>query len=75
MTWAQKLAAWLLGWDYVALIGDSLTVARAEKIGNYWVAQGRWILRYTGGVMFHEHLTCWEPLTPRIARFYSPKVL
>ena len=74
MNYMQKLAVLILKWDYVIEVWSStIHVHRARKVGNYWVVCGS--QRIEPGGEFCGSGATWEPLTPRVTRFYYAETL
>lgn len=70
----QKLAVLLFKWDYVVEVWQSsVHVHRARKVGNYWLIGISQRIKPGGGV--YGSGSTWEPLTPRVARFYRAETL
>lgn len=70
----QKIAA-LFGAQYVVQVwSDSVSVHRAEKIGNRWVlADSGTIIKPQGQIKGRG--ARWEPLTPEVERFFRAEVI
>lgn len=70
----QKIAA-LFGAQYVIKVwNDSIYVRRARKIGKRWCIADTGVILEPQGVI-RDHGAKWEPLTPKIERFYKAEVI